>query len=230
MGEKKNCWACHYCNTVRLPPPSPLSPHPPLRLPAGIPSSLPPHPRALRSSEISFSEKNAASRLPLPACVSNVVNVCACACVFLSSSFFSVGHPSRFGENGQRKRKIARFPCDRHPIEIGGTSSPMARPLPAPLGLERCVVGTGVVGTWHAEIGKKNLGLLYWCTHHVPGHRPYFPLFCVLLVPCSETSDPPFDGFPERAENEKKPTCHYCQPAFAFVWTNSGIGSSISLQ
>ncbi|KAH9046920.1 hypothetical protein EDB84DRAFT_576786 [Lactarius hengduanensis] len=204
MGEeKKNCWACHYCNTES-------------RLLLFSPHAL------CEARRFPSRKKCSIATSTTGLCVSNVVNF---------SSFFSVGRPtSRFGENGQRKRKIARFPCDRHPIEIGGTSSPMARPLPAPLGMVCCCWnGGGGRGTLKSE--KKNLGLvLYWCRSGRSDHRvpAVLPLFCVLLVPCSETSDPPFDGFPERAENEKKKAhLSLSTSNIAFVWTNSGVGSSI---
>ncbi|KAH9058774.1 hypothetical protein EDB87DRAFT_1738977 [Lactarius vividus] len=163
--KKKKCWACHDCNTVR-PPPSPLSPHPPLRLPAGVPSpSLPsPPPHALCEARRFPSRKKY-----------SIATSTTGLCVECSKHI--PGVPSRLGRMGQRKRKIARFPCDRHPIEIGGGARhrpgampcvPTASSTWAGVSFERgCVGGRGT-------LESENLGLLYWCRsgHRVPGHRP----------------------------------------------------------
>jgi hypothetical protein len=75
----------------------------------------------------------------------------------MSSSSLVSRRPSRghieIEENGQRKRKIARFPCDRHPISIGGHAR--HRPSHAAAHSPACVWGTP-----HAKLGAIVLGLL----------------------------------------------------------------------
>lgn len=203
MGEKKKCWACHYCNTesrlLLFPPPT----------------------RSAKHRRFPSRKKCSIATSTTGLCVECSKRVCVacdqCARAFFlhssSSSFFSVGRPSRFGENGQRKRKIARFPCDRHPIEIGGTSSPMARPLPAPLVLlERgCVEGGR--GTLKSEkLGAAVLPVVQvWPPCTWPS--TVLPLFCVFCwCHAQKHPIPPSMVSLNELRTKKKPTSH-CQPA-----------------
>ncbi|KAH9176807.1 hypothetical protein EDB89DRAFT_105602 [Lactarius sanguifluus] len=221
---------------------------PPLPLRSGFPQEsrlLLFFPHALCEVRRFPSRKNAASRLPLLACVSNVVNVCACAryVTYLSRAraraFFCIavlvvlrGRASiEIGENGQRKRKIARFPCDRHPIEIGNRGHVIAHGAPTASSPLAVLLERGGVGTWHGEIGK-TWGLLYWCRsgrsdHRVPGHRPCYPSSVLCWCHAQKHPMPPSMVSLNELRTKKSPLVTVSQHRLAFVWTSSGVGSSI---
>ena len=59
------------------------------------------------------------------------------------------------GENGQRKRKIARFPCDRLPISIGGEGRHHRIAQAICLRLRPALAWDGPAGVW----GRRTLKL-----------------------------------------------------------------------